>query len=244
MLDQCPGECEEHSRVHRRRRVRDRRRPAERQAAERGGRTTPIIALTSYPPSAQFISGLFERGIDAYVEKPVNEHLELFLEKLRFLYGRAGRGDHARCAALARRASAAPVEVPSAAGGVVRVAIDGKVTKGGTEIVINGNLRVMCSDSKFRVVLRGLVARERSAEGWSSREAMGIGRSRNATTYIRKTFEGLAPDGFEVIESDGHGNVRLNPEIVVERVGWDALSEHPDPGVVRIALEQKKRRGG
>jgi hypothetical protein len=94
----------------------------------------------------------------------------------------------------------------------------------------------------FVVILRGIVAHERSPEAWSSRDALGIGTSRNATTRVREPFDGLVPAGFQVIESDGRGSLRLNPQIVLESVDWDALTQHPDPDVARVALERRKRR--
>jgi hypothetical protein len=120
----------------------------------------------------------------------------------------------------------------------------GTVTKSGrTQIRVNDTAREM-QDSRFLALLRFVVARSRDLEAWSSREALGIATSRNVTTYIREAFDGLVPEDFEVIEGDRRGNVRLNPQIVVEPVLWDALAQHPDPGVARVAMEQQKRRDG
>jgi CheY-like chemotaxis protein len=206
------------------------------------GYVTPILVLSGYSSKAQFVTSLFKRGIDTFVEKDVCDRVEYFSQEVREMLEKAGRGDHAKCAALAQRVST-PVAEGVVAAPVV-LAIDGKITKAGrTEIVINGARREM-QDARFAVLLRCLVARERSPEAWSSREALGIARSRNATTYIREAFDGLVPDGFQAIEGDRRGNVRLNPEIVVERVDWDVLAEHPDPSVARVALERRKRRDG
>ena len=184
-------------------RVTEAARKSDKRRTEEGASVTPIVALTSQPLNAQFISGLIERGIDAYIEKPVEDHQEIFLEKMRSLYARAGRGEHAMCAALARRRK---VEGAAAAdAGVVRVAIDGKVTSTGrTAIEINGTPRDM-QDSKCVAILRCIVVRERDLEAWSSRDALGIGANRAATTLIREPFEGLVPDGFVVLEGDRAG---------------------------------------
>ncbi len=219
-------------------------RKSDKRRADDGAHVTPIVALTSQPLSAQFISGLFERGIDAYVEKPVEEHQELFLEKLRTLLARAGRGEHAMCAALAvrRPVERAREQAKEGVAGSVRLVIDGKVvTSRRTGVLIDG-VRCEMKDLPFLVVLRCAAARERSPEAWSSREALGIAASRNATTYVREAFAGFVAEGFQVIESDGRGSLRLNPRIVVERIDWDVLAEHPDPGVARVAIERRKRR--
>ena len=136
----------------------------------------------------------------------------------------------------------AAVSANAGAVGAPRIAIDGKVTRGGrTEIAINGTLREM-QDSRLAILLRCIVARDRSLEAWSSRVALGIGESRSATTQLRQTFEGLVPPDFEVLQGDRRGNFRLNPAVVVEAVDFDALAEHPDPGVVRVVQERRRRR--
>ena len=221
-------------------RVTEAARKSDMRRTEAGASVTPIIALTSQPLDAQFISGLIERGIDAYMEKAVEDRVQLFLEKMRSLYARAGRGEHSMCAALARRRKVEGAAGASAEG--VRVAIDGKVTTSRrTGIVINGTRRE-AMDSAFVVVLRGIVAHERSPEAWSSRDGLGISTSRSATTRVRELFDGLVPADFQVIESDGRGSLRLNPQIRVETIDWDALAQHPDPDVARVALDRRKRR--
>jgi CheY-like chemotaxis protein len=220
-------------------RVTEAARMSDRRRTEDGAYVTPIIALTAQPLNAQFMSGLFERGISAYIEKPVEEQMELFLAKLRGLYERAGRGEHSMCAALATRRPREGAACTSAEG--VRIAIDGRVTRSGrTAIEINGATRDL-QDSKYVVVLRCIAAREREIAAWSSRDALGIGGNRAATTLIREAFAGLVPDGFEILEGDRRGNFRLNPSVVVTRVNWEALALHPDPSVQRVAVERRKR---
>jgi hypothetical protein len=201
---------------------------------------TPILVLTGYSSDPQFVANLFKRGIDAFVKKDVCDNIELFSREVREMLEKAGRGDHAKCAALARRALSGAGSVGAV--GAPRIAIDGKVTRGGrTEIAINGTLREM-QDSRLAILLRCIVARDRSLEAWSSRDALGIGESRSATTQLRQAFEGLVPPGFEVLEGDRRGSFRLNPAVIVESVDFDALAEHPDPGVVRVVQERRRRR--
>ncbi len=171
------------------------------------------------------------------LEKPAFEQIELFLEKIRGMLARAGRTDHAQCAALVvRRRAAGEAEVP--------LVLRGKVeTTGRSTVEVNAVTRDM-QHSCFAVLARSVVARERAIDAWSSRSALGLGESRSATSRLREPFEGLAPEGFEVFEGDRKGSFRLNPRVVVAEVDWDALAEHPDPGVARVAAEQRKRRAG
>jgi hypothetical protein len=131
----------------------------------------------------------------------------------------------------------APVVAPSPT--VVKLVIDGKMVGARTVVEVNGQERAM-QDGKFVVLLRMVVAREKSAQGWASRDELGLeSGNRDATTRIRAVFEGLVPDGFNPVEGDGRGQFRLNLGIVVERVEWGALRGHPSAGVKRVA----ERRG-
>jgi CheY-like chemotaxis protein len=213
-------------------------RAKDKRRTEDGDHVTPIVAMTNYSERSPFVVGLFEIGISTFVAKPLRANQSYFLEKIRGVLGRAGREEHAKCAALSRR----PKE-GVAAGAKVGIAIDGKVTTWGrTEIGINGERRDM-QDSKLLVVRRGIAARgsDDVIDGWASRAALGLGTSRSAGTHVREAFAGLVPAGFEVLEADKRGNCRLNPEIVVETIDWSALAEHPDGAIKRLAVEMKKR---
>jgi CheY-like chemotaxis protein len=219
-------------------------RASDPRRAAGEGHVTPILVLTGYSARSGFVSGLFKRGIDAFVEKDVCDRVEEFSAEVQGMLARAGRDDHATCAALAQRGLACG-SAPPGAGGVaacVRLGLDGDATGGRrTTVSMNGVVREM-QDSRFAILLRCAVAHLRSAGTWTGRDALGIGSSRSATTQIRQTFDGLVPEGFEVLEGDGRGSVRLNPAIVLEPVDFEALAKHPDPAVARIAQDQTKRR--
>jgi CheY-like chemotaxis protein len=220
-------------------------RAKDRRRSDEGGDVTPIIAFTSYSEKASFVTGLFEAGITTFVMKPLRENQAYFVEKYRGAFARAGRGDHGKCAALGKQgAGTGPGARDDGSAAPVRLAVDGKATKGGrTAITVNGEQRQM-RDKSLTGLLRCIVARDRGLDVWTARAALGVGESRAETTRLREPFEGLAPAGFDVIETDRRGSLRLNPAVVVERVDWDVLFEHPDPGVARVASERRKRQGG
>jgi CheY-like chemotaxis protein len=197
---------------------------------------TPILALTGASEKPAFVSGLFKLGIDAFVQKPLSDNLATFQNEIREMLARAGRADHAACAALLRRGTTAVADAAA------QITIDGTVTtRGRTEIAINGVRREM-QDGKLLVVLRSIVARGQSEGGWSSRDALGIGADRAATARIRETFAGIVPDGVDVLEGDRRGNFRLSPSVVVAAVSWDALAAHPHDGVRKLAVAERRRQ--
>ena len=138
-----------------------------RRTPDGAAHVTPILALTLHSKEPRFVAGLFKLRIDAFVEKDVCDRVEYFCAEVREMLAKAGRGDHANCAALSRRASGGGAPGATGAGGegttcAVRLAIDGRVTRSGrTAIVINGTPREMMV-SRFVVLLRLVVAREES----------------------------------------------------------------------------------
>jgi CheY-like chemotaxis protein len=191
---------------------------------------------------AEFMAGMFELGADAVVEKPLDAaNTEKLLAKVRMALEKAGRTEHAACAAFARGGGDA---TPGAARPrEVRIAIDGRVVaQGRTSVRVDG-VETALRDRTFYVVFRCAAARSSSPGGWTSRAAAGIGESGNATTYIRRAFDGLVPDGLNVIEPDRRGNVRLSGAIVVESMDLETLAVHPDGRVARLAAEMRKRKG-
>jgi hypothetical protein len=146
--------------------------------------------------------------------------------------------DHAGCAALApKRAETEPAPVAEP-----RLVVDGVAAKKRSGVLVNGERRSL-QDGKLVILLRLAIAHDRAPGTWSDRNEIGIGPSHNATIQLREVFAGLVPEGLEAIEGDGRGNVRLNPAVVVERIEIDALAEHADPAVKRVATEEKRRRG-
>ena len=93
------------------------------------------------------------------------------------------------------------------------------------------------------ILLRAVVAHERSAGSWSDRYDLGIGDDRGMVTHLRNEFKEVAPEGFAVIEAGGGKQYRLNPAIVVEGTKWEKLVEHPSAVVRKIAVEMVKRKG-
>jgi len=209
-------------------------RKLDRRRTEDGDHVTPIIALTGYSEHPDFVSKLFELGMNAYVGKPICDNVDKLGEKIRVLLARAGRSDHALCAALARPAAKA------LAAGLVSIAIDGKRDGRRTGFLVNGERREL-QDAKFVVFLRLVVALIREAGAWCARHDLGIAYSREVVSRIRAAFQGLVPEGFEIIEGDGNGSFRLNPAIVVESLDWVALGKHGYDGVREMAEEELRR---
>lgn len=88
------------------------------------------------------------------------------------------------------------------------------------------------------MILRLVVAHQRSARAFSSRDALGMA-ARNATSRVREAFDGLVPADFDVLQGDNGGAFRLSTEIVVAPIDWKVLEEHPHAGVQKIAREQR-----
>jgi len=217
---------------------------------------TPILVVTGYSAHEDFVSKMYEQGCDAFVSKPLAQKLEILLDRIRAVTARAGRAEHAACEGLA--AGAGPWVAPepretngagrlgkraigartAAPVGTVRLAIDGKTGNGRTSVEVNGT-EAPVRDAELAVLLKLVVVRERSADAWSTREALGLVGNRYTTSRLRASLAPALPEGFEMIEGDRRGLFRLNPAVVVERVAWEVLREHPE-GRVRKVVERRK----
>lgn len=202
-----------------------------------GWREMPLIVLTGYTSHHDFVSDMFDRGADAFVEKPLGDkQIESLLAKIALVMGRAQRESHAACAAFATSTS-----TPTSTSTSTSVTLFLEGTKDGarTTVVINSARRAV-QDAVFLMLLRLVVAHQRSARAFSSRDALGMA-ARNATSRVREAFDGLVPASFEILQGDNGGAFRLNPDIVIEGVDWAALEEHPHAGVQKIAREQRTK---
>jgi hypothetical protein len=109
-------------------------------------------------------------------------------------------------------------------------------------VMINRERREV-PESPFVSLLLAIGAHLRSPKSWSSREALRIPPSRAAMARIRAPFAGLVPAGFDAVEVDGQKACRLNPGIVMERVDWGAMVDHPNANVRRVAKEMLAKGG-
>ena len=220
------------------------RKRDDRRAGAEGRHVTQIIVVSGYSREYRFVVKMFEQGADDFVAKPVGEHAEELIEVINRALKRSGRREHAGCAGMGVARAAVGVGVGVGVGGGVVVGVelclDGGIVAGRTTFHVNG-VRRSLQDAKFVVLLRLVAVHERAAGTWTSRVAMGIVQ-RDMTTRVREAFEGVLPEGFELVESDRRGNFRLNPA-VVGRVEWGALEGHPDPGVGKVVAEWRRRKG-
>jgi DNA-binding response OmpR family regulator len=201
----------------------------------------PILVVTGWASDPDFVSKMYDLGASAFQMKPLGrEGMESLLKKIQTCLERAQRVHHDACARFARpRVSASTAPASRSLAGP-RVRIDGEKERTRMIVVVDGQRRTM-QESAFVSLLRAIVARERWPDAWSTRASLYIGGSRNATTRIREPFKGLVPDGFDVLESDHLGRFRLSPAVVIEKVDWAAMVEHPNVQIRKIAREQKDR---
>jgi len=210
---------------------------------------TPILVVTGYTAREDFVSKMYELGCDAFLSKPLREKVEVLLDRVREMTRRAGRGEHAACAELNRGAGpwrvpgleskATPAAIPAAKDAAqVRLGIDGKTENGRSCVAINGE-EATVRDAELAVLLKLAAVHQRAPDVWSSREALGLIGNRYTVTRLRESLAVALPEGFEMIEGDRRGLFRLNPAVVVERVAWEVLKEHPEARVRKVVERRK-----
>ena len=219
----------------------------------RGKHLLPVLIVTAYSRDPSYISKMLtEMDADDFIAKPLGDRLDLILDRIRSKLASAERADHSACVAPAPPAAAVPTPrsaaptssvAPLAAtrGPIVRMAIDG--TRGGrkTIVKVQGEAREL-QDGLLPVLVSLILLQTTSPGAWAGKTGLAMARKRYAPSRIRKTFEGLVPEGFEIVQYTAGGEFRLNPNVVVENVEWEALVDHPELEVQKVAREQVRRR--
>jgi hypothetical protein len=90
------------------------------------------------------------------------------------------------------------------------------------------------------VFLRLVAAHVRAPETWFLKTALNLTRSLETPHRIRQAFAKAVPAGFDIVEGDKSGRLRLNPAGVVGAVDWKALEHHANDAIKKLA----KERGG
>ncbi len=187
-----------------------------------------ILIVTAYSREPDFVARMYDADANGFIDKPFGAKMEQVLDKIRACLKRAGREEHGDCARKTR------VKAPEAITEKVELAIDG--TRVGRRTAVHaGAARRELPDARFILLLRLIDAHLRTPGAWSTRQELGIGRSPEIPSRIREAFEGVFPEGFELMESDRAGKLRLNPEVGIGRIDWKALAGHPNAGVQRVA---------
>jgi CheY-like chemotaxis protein len=199
----------------------------------RGKHVVPIIVVTSYSREPEFVTRMLKMDANDFVAKPLASQA-VVPDKVREALAAAEREDHAACAQVH-----APSGPPPARAGASGLLIDGEKSGRRTGMLVHGERRHL-QDAKFVALVRMVVARLDAPGSWLGKQAMGIGHAPETPSRIRKELRGLLPDGEEVVETDKGGRVRLNPKVAVE-VRWDALLDHPEAVVQKLARERCKK---
>ncbi len=210
----------------------------ERNAA--GKHILQIIVVSAYSREPEFVSRMYEMEADGFIAKPFGSN-DVVLDKIRDALARAGREDYVTSGSKAGHGSVAPPKAPSLppeqaseATPRVRLRIDGSSFGGRTNLEINGVVTSL-QDAFFTVLLYLVAGALRSRGTWMPAEKTGVSQNYRAPSRIRADLRALLPAGFEIIETQRLVGFRLNPEVVIAEVNWEALQQHVQPAIRKIA---------
>ena len=208
-----------------------------------------ILVVSAYSREPEFVDRLRDMDANGFIAKTFGNRVEVVLDRIRGALARAGRADHAACEGRDDGAGEHREEKPQQAGeakisakAAVTLIIDGEKKGRTTGFLVNGT-RCALQDLRFLVLLKLVVAHRRAPASWVGADDLGIARRPDVPSRLRAAFAGALPEGgFVVVEGDGNAHFRLNQEIVVERVDWDALEQHSIDGVKKVASEGRRLR--
>ena len=113
----------------------------------------------------------------------------------------------------------------------------------GMQLLLHGERRAI-QDLKFFILLKLILAHERSHALWLDRHDLNVPRGPSEVSRVRKPLVGLLPPGMQVIEEDGHARYRLNPKIGRIEVAWEKLEKHPHDLVKALVAEKLRETRG
>ena len=132
------------------------------------------------------------------------------------------------------------VDAPAFAASEARIDIDGGFTKRRFHVHVNRALREI-QRQRFIFFLRLVAAHFLKPGSYSGRRELGIARSQEIPTRIREACGTALPPGFNIIESDTDGRVRLNPGVTLGDIAWKTLAELGPEEIREIASDVLRR---
>jgi hypothetical protein len=176
---------------------------------------------------------------------------ETLAKEIREALDRAGRRDHAQCAALSPRISPSPPVVPAPVAtpaspprplvGPLHIILDGLRIGRRTSFLVNGK-RGDLQDNLFVVFLRLAAIRARGSDTYCSSSDLGIYRTPHVPSRIRSELVRVVPSDVSLIQRGEEGMFRLHPLFTVAPIDWRIFERHPHAGVQAIAAAERKLR--
>jgi CheY-like chemotaxis protein len=203
----------------------------------RGKHLVAIIVVTSYSREPEFVTRLLKMDANDFVAKPITDQV-VVPDKVREALAVAGREDHAACGVAPGQPAPASPSAVAAGGSPAGLVIDGETSGRRTGVLVHQERREL-QNSKFVSLMRLVVARIDAPGSWLAMQTMGIGHAPETASRIGRELRGLLPKGERIVQTSD-GRLRLNQKISVE-VRWEALLNHPDAVVQKMARERCKK---
>jgi DNA-binding response OmpR family regulator len=201
-------------------------------------------AVSGLPATRQaaFISTNLRDGGTSYIPKPFDA--ETVTGEILAALDRAGRSDHASCAALAPPGSAAPstppAKEPESSGPLVVLVLDGIRAGRRMTFLVNRKRRDL-QDQQFIAVLRLAAERRRGSEAYLPPRELGVTRAPGIPSQVRAAVADAVPEGFSILQRS-EGNLRLHPLVSVESIAWEVFEKDANPVIQAVAAAERKRR--
>ena len=107
---------------------------------------------------------------------------------------------------------------------------------GSMRIVANGK-PVVLQDRYFAFLIKLVDIRltSKTPNPWTSGDRLGADKMNAPGWHVNRAFDGIVPDGFDVVQNDGKKQFALNPAVVIGRIDWSSVAAHPHETVKAIA---------
>jgi len=132
---------------------------------------------------------------------------------------------------------AAPAKVPNAEPPPVTLVFECERAKTGSMRIIANGKPVVLQDRYFAFLIKLVDVRltSKTPNRWTSGDKLGADKINAPSWHVNRAFDGIVPEGFDVVQNDGKRQFALNPAIVIGRIDWSSVAAHPHEVVKAIA---------
>lgn len=193
-----------------------------------------ILVMSGHAKEHQYVVKAFQEGANDFLQKPLSDNQPRLDERIREALRKSGRETHDRCAHLA---------AGDAGVAKVRLNVTGKQIVKRTEILLDDKSAPL-TNSSFVILMHLLVARAKDDKGWVHKSELGASSDQGwkGVSRLRDETAPHLPKKTDLTENDKSGYYRLNPEVAVEKIDFDALEAHWDGRIKKLAAELRKPR--
>ena len=207
-----------------------------------------ILTMSGYVKETPDVVLLLQGGADDFISKPLSSNTPPIATKIEECLRKSGRSNHSDCSAILELAQidqqtneAAGTTAPTT-GSVMTITGE---QKGRRSCFNLDGLSVPLPDSLFILMLKLVVGRFESNEGWVRKQILGCTDEQGfkGISNLNGKIQPFMPPEAIFYENDKNGHYRIHPRIIIGEINHQRLGIHRTKNVQDLSSKIQKLRG-